>query len=152
LNNPSGPPDDYPLSEIFEIFAPDIGPELYRPALLAAWTVEVESIIDVRENKYSLVIRNYTQVSLASGICRRCVIHRCRDRGLALSSIALAFMRSAMKSSSSGETIRSSVEMAYQLGFERQTACVVRPETACPKYAPAQRRGSEPLPDPRRSP
>ena len=45
-----------------------------------------------------------------------------RMRDLALTSIVLAFIRSAMKRSSSGEIVLSSVEMAYQLGLDRQAA------------------------------
>ena len=46
------------------------------------------------------------------------------ERWLAFSSIVLAPMRLAMKRSRSGLIVRSSVETAYQLGFERQAACV----------------------------
>src|SRR5271170_8051348 len=49
------------------------------------------------------------------------------DRWLDLTSIVFAPMRLAMKRSRSGLIVRSSVETAYQLGFDRQAACVVLP-------------------------
>jgi hypothetical protein len=41
-----------------------------------------------------------------------------------------------MKRSSSGEIVRSSVEMAYQLGFDRQAAFVVFPENRVSEIRP----------------
>src|SRR5256885_5527973 len=41
---------------------------------------------------------------------------------------SLAFIRSAMKRCSSGGIVLSSVETAYQLGFDRQAALLVLPE------------------------
>ena len=42
------------------------------------------------------------------------------DKWLAFTSMVLAFIRFAMKRSRSGLIVRSSVDTAYQLGFERQ--------------------------------
>jgi len=47
-----------------------------------------------------------------------------RARWLAFTSIVFAPMRFAMKRSRSGLMVRSSVDTAYQLGFDRQAACV----------------------------
>src|SRR5262249_13960239 len=48
---------------------------------------------------------------------------------LAFTSIVLAPMRLAMKRWRSGSMVRSSVDTAYQLGFDRHAACVVLPES-----------------------
>src|SRR6516164_10636655 len=48
-----------------------------------------------------------------------------RERWLAFTSIVFAPMRFAMKRWRSGLIVRSSVETAYQLGFERHAAWVV---------------------------
>ena len=53
------------------------------------------------------------------------------ERWLALTSIVLAPIRFAMKRSRSGSIVRSSVETAYQLGFDRHAACVVLPASKC---------------------
>src|SRR5262249_56004175 len=48
-----------------------------------------------------------------------------RETGLGLTSIVLAPIRFAMKRSRSGLMVRSSVETAYQLGFDRHATWVV---------------------------
>src|SRR5262249_33394230 len=50
-----------------------------------------------------------------------------RERWLAFTSIVLAAIRFAMKRWRSGLIVRSSVETAYQLGFDRHAAWVVLP-------------------------
>jgi hypothetical protein len=50
-----------------------------------------------------------------------------RETWLAFTSIVFAPMRLAMKRSRSGLMVLSSVETAYQLGFDRQAAWVVLP-------------------------
>src|SRR5580698_7239105 len=49
------------------------------------------------------------------------------ERWLAFTSIVFAPIRLAMNRSRSGLIVRSSVDTAYQLGFDRQAACVVLP-------------------------
>src|ERR1700723_1387696 len=53
-----------------------------------------------------------------------------RETSLAFTSIAFAPMRFAMKRWRSGSMVRSSVETAYQLGFERHAAWVVLPASS----------------------
>jgi hypothetical protein len=50
--------------------------------------------------------------------------------------MVLAFKRFAVKCSRSGLIVRSSVETAYQLGFERQAVCVVFPEKSLSEIGP----------------